>query len=124
MSSLKRKAGPQTGGSDVKKAKQNGSITSFFGGPKAATAPSVDSGAAAAPEPAGPKFDKVKWVAGLTAAQKELLQLEITTLHDSWLAYLKDEITSPEFLELKKFLNRETAAGKKWFPPKEDVYSW
>ncbi len=124
MSSLKRKAGPQTGGSDVKKPKQNGSITSFFGGPKP-TSSSADSGAkSAAPEPAAPKFDKVKWVASLTAAQKELLQLEITTLHDSWLAHLKDEITSPEFLELKKFLDRETAAGKKWFPPKEDVYSW
>ncbi len=124
MSSLKRKAGSQTGGTDVKKAKQNGSITSFFGGPKTTAATSTASGASAAPEPAGPKFDKAKWVAGLTAAQKELLQLEITTLHESWLAHLKDELTSPEFLELKKFLNRETTAGKKWFPPKEDVYSW
>ncbi|KAK5992757.1 Uracil-DNA glycosylase [Cladobotryum mycophilum] len=87
--------------------------------------------AAAAPKPAGSassapasKFDKEKWVAGLTAEEKKLLKLEIDTLHDSWLALLKDDIVSKEFLDLKKFLDRETASGKKWFPPKEDVYSW
>ena len=55
---------------------------------------------------------------------REVLKLEIETLDESWLAHLKDEITTKEFLELKKFLDRETKAGKKWFPPKEDVYSW
>ena len=61
---------------------------------------------------------------GLTSEQKELLKLEIETLDHSWLAHLKDDIVTKEFLELKKFLDRETAAGKKWFPPKEDIYSW
>ena len=37
---------------------------------------------------------------------------------------MKDEITSPEFLELKRFLKREVESGKKVFPPSEDVYSW
>ncbi|KAK3394235.1 uracil-DNA glycosylase-like protein [Podospora didyma] len=132
MSTLKRKAATQAGGADAKKAKQNGSIMSFFGppkvtpaagGPKTAAGGSNGGGSAVADAPAV-KFDKEKWVASLTAEQRELLQLEITTLHDSWLARLKDEITTPEFLGLKKFLDRETAAGKKWFPPKEDVYSW
>ncbi|KAK1975665.1 uracil-DNA glycosylase [Colletotrichum cereale] len=120
MSTLKRKAGTLSA-VDNKKPKQDGSITSFFGAPK----PVAKAVGAAAPEaPTAAKFDKAKWVAGLTAEQKELLQLEIDTLHESWLALLKDEVTSKEFLELKRFLNRESDAGKKWFPPKEDVYSW
>ncbi|KAH6609281.1 uracil-dna glycosylase [Trichoderma cornu-damae] len=117
MSNLKRKAATTGNEAEAKKAKANGSIASFFGAvPKPA-------GAASSASPAA-KFNKAKWVEGLTAEQQELLQLEIDTLHDSWLALLKDDVTTKEFLELKKFLNRETAAGKKWFPPKEDVYSW
>jgi uracil-DNA glycosylase len=127
MSSLKRKAGTQAG-ADAKKPKQNGSITSFFGAPKvtpsAAKGKAATAAAAAAAEPAAPKFDKEKWVKSLTDEQRRLLQLEIETLHESWLALLKDEIVSKDFLELKKFLERETTSGKKVFPPKEDVYSW
>jgi uracil-DNA glycosylase len=52
------------------------------------------------------------------------LKLEIDTLHESWLGQLKDEVTSPEFLSLKRFLKAELASGKKIFPPMEDVYSW
>lgn len=123
MSTLKRKAAAQAG-ADVKKAKQ-GNIMSFFSAPKPATGSgSGNSNGAGAPEPAAPKFDKAKWVASLTPEQKELLQLEIDTLHESWLVHLKDELVTKEFLDLKRFLDRETAAGKKWFPPKEDVYSW
>ncbi|GAB1310842.1 uracil DNA glycosylase [Madurella fahalii] len=121
MSTLKRKAAAQAG-ADVKKAKQ-GNIMSFFGAPKTA-AGSGSSNATGAPEPAAPKFDKAKWVATLTPEQKGLLQLEIDSLHESWLVHLKDELVTKEFLDLKRFLDRETAAGKKWFPPKEDVYSW
>lgn len=126
MSSVKRKAVGQAAGSDPKKAKQNGSITSFFGAPKAipsgANGGSASS-AAVAPEPVA-KFDKAKWVATLTEEQKQLLQLEIDTLHPSWLAHLKGEIVTKEFLDLKRFLDREAAAGKKIFPPREDIYSW
>ncbi|KAI9171773.1 uracil-DNA glycosylase [Paramyrothecium foliicola] len=113
MSTLKRKGDALPEG-EAKKPKANASIASFF-------APAVK----ATPKPAvSPSFNKQKWVEGLTAEQKKLLALEIDTLDDSWLAYLKDDIVTKEFLELKKFLDRETAAGKKWFPPKEDVYSW
>lgn len=127
MSTLKRKAAADAR-ADAKKPKQ-GNIMSFFGAPKpspaAAGAGAAKSGAAAgAPGPAASKFDKAKWAASLTPEQRQLLQLEIDTLHESWLALLKDELVTKEFLELKKFLDRETAAGKKWFPPKEDVYSW
>ncbi|KHN96801.1 uracil-DNA glycosylase [Metarhizium album ARSEF 1941] len=118
MSTLKRKGETLTNGADTKKPKANGSIASFFSAPKSA----AGNGSASA-SPAA-KFDKQKWLAGLTAEQKQLLKLEIETLHESWLALLKDDITSKEFLELKKFLDRETNAGRKWFPPKEDVYSW
>ncbi|ROT42322.1 uracil-DNA glycosylase [Sodiomyces alkalinus F11] len=116
MSTLKRKASNDQA-SDSKKPKQNGSIMSFFG--KTETA--KDSGASGTPAPG---FDKAKWVAGLTEEQRKLLQLEIDTLHESWLALLKDDIATKEFLDLKRFLHRETDTGRKWFPPKEDVYSW
>ncbi|KAF4969657.1 hypothetical protein FZEAL_10195 [Fusarium zealandicum] len=119
MSTLKRKANAAAGGAEAKKAKANGNIASFFGAaPKPAGA-----APAAAPAPAV-KFNKAKWLATLTPEQKELLQLEIDTLDESWLAHLKDDITTKEFLELKRFLSRETASRRKWFPPKEDVYSW
>ncbi|CAI4218668.1 unnamed protein product [Parascedosporium putredinis] len=89
MSTLKRKAGVTTA-PDAKKPKQNGNIMSFFGGGGGSAKPSTTGS-----EPAF-RFDKKKWVAGLTAEQKELLQLEIDTMHDSWLAVLKDEITTKE----------------------------
>jgi uracil-DNA glycosylase len=123
MSSVKRKAIGQAAGSDAKKAKPNGSITSFFGAPKAVSSAGSASSATGAPEPVA-KFDKAKWVATLTEEQKKLLQLEIDTLHPSWLAHLKGEIVTKEFLDLKRFLDREAAAGKKIFPPREDIYSW
>ncbi|KAK4239078.1 uracil-DNA glycosylase-like protein [Achaetomium macrosporum] len=123
MSTLKRKAAAQAG-AESKKTKQ-GNIMSFFGAPKpSSTSGNAGKSAASAPEPAGPKFDKAQWVASLTPEQRQLLQLEIDTLHESWLALLKDELVTKDFLELKRFLDRETAAGRKWFPPAEDVYSW
>lgn len=134
MSSVKRKAAGQAAGSDPKKPRQNASITSFFGAPKPAPSSNgsaksslnggTTSSAAAVPEPAAAKFDKAKWVATLTEEQKQLLQLEIDTLDPSWLAHLKGEIVTKEFLDLKRFLDREVTAGKKIFPPREDIYSW
>jgi uracil-DNA glycosylase len=69
-------------------------------------------------------FNKEAWVKGLTDEQRSLLKLEIDTLHESWLKELRDEVTSREFLELKRFLKGQIEAGKKVFPPMEDVYSW
>lgn len=117
MSTLKRKA-EAASTPDPKKPKANGNIAAFFGSaPKPATT-------STGPEPAAPKFDKEKWVSDLTEEQRDLLKLEIETLDESWLAHLKDDITTSEFLGLKKFLASETKAKKKWFPPAEDVYSW
>ncbi|KAI1104599.1 uracil-DNA glycosylase [Jackrogersella minutella] len=123
MSSLKRKAA-KAAESDAKKPKVNASITSFFGAPKSSPPP-ASSPSSAKPE-RGPdlKFDKARWVAGLTVEQKRHLQLEIQTLDPSWLAHLKDEIVTPEFIELKKFLESEVKSNTKVFPPREDVYSW
>ncbi|KAG6082951.1 hypothetical protein E4U15_002204 [Claviceps sp. LM218 group G6] len=120
MATPKRKADESVpNAAETKKPKVNGSIASFFGAvPKPASAGNTAPGSPAV------KFDKKKWEGGLTAEQKKLLQLEIDTLDESWLAHLKDEITSKEFLNLKRYLDKETSAGKKWFPPKEDVYSW
>ena len=121
MASLKRKAGNATSPDlESKKPKSNGSIASFF---STTPKPTQSSGGTASQSPAA-KFDKAKWVASLTPEQKELLTLEIETLDESWLAILKDDIVTKEFLDLKRFLERENATGKKWFPPKEDVYSW
>lgn len=102
---LKRKAA-DLAAAEAKKPKANGSITSFFG-----AQPVV-------------KFDKGKWLEKLTDEQKDLLKLEIETLHDSWLAHLKDEVLTKEFLALKRFLKKEKEDGKTIFPPMEDVYSW
>lgn len=122
--SLKRKAADLTA-AEAKKPRANGSITSFFSAPKPAAGGSSSSGSAPAAPPAPVvRFDKDKWLGSLTDEQKELLKLEIDTLHESWLAHLKEEIVSKEFLELKRFLQRELEAGKKIFPPMGDVYSW
>lgn len=124
--SLKRKAADTPTG-DAKKSKANGSITSFFGPPKTVSTTTKVSGTGTEtiePAPAASKFNKEAWVKKLTEEQKELLKLEIETLHESWLKELKDEVTSKEFLELKKFLKREQETGTKIFPPMEDVYSW
>jgi len=125
--SLKRKAG-DLATSDPKKPKANGSITSFFGPPKVLSTSTKVTGTSTEATPAVPapasKFDKEKWVATLTPEQKDLLKLEIETLHESWLKELKDEVISKEFLELKRYLKKEQEAGKKIFPPMADVYSW
>lgn len=125
--SLKRKA-VDLAADASKKPKANASITSFFAQPK--SSPSTTDPSHSAPsDPTAPatepiKFDKDAWVAKLTPEQKELLKLEIETLHESWLGALKDEVVSKEFLDLKKFLKKELDAGKKVFPPQEDIYSW
>jgi uracil-DNA glycosylase len=124
--SLKRKAStlPLT---DSKKPKSNSSITAFFGPPKTAAPTTKVNGTATESITASVssvKWDKEKWVKTLTDEQKDLLALEIGTLDESWLKELKDEVTSSAFLELKKFLKKEHEAGKKIFPPAEDVYSW
>lgn len=120
---LKRKGGPLGSSPDAKKPKANGNIAAFFGAPKS-TSTANGAGKAAPPNPPAVKFDKAKWVASLTEEEKELLQLEIDTMHESWLGLLKDDIKTKEFLDLKKFLRQETKSGRKWFPPAEDVYSW
>lgn len=106
-----------TPAADAKKPKANGSITSFFGAPK-------PKPGAVRPSTTSSSFNKEKWVATLTPEQKELLQLEIDTMDESWLAQLKEEIVKPEFLALKRFLQKEKQAGVKVFPPENDIYSW
>ncbi|KAH6960764.1 hypothetical protein HG530_004451 [Fusarium avenaceum] len=118
MSALKRKAAAATGGNDSKKPKADGNIASFFG---AAPKPAATSNSSSAP---AAKFDKAKWVASLKPEQKELLQLEIDTLDESYLAHLKDDLVGKEFLDLKRFLEREYSSGRKVFPPQSDIYSW
>lgn len=123
--SLKRKAAPLPF-NDSKKPKGNGSITSFFGAPKTISSSTNGNGNTITQTSVSgaTKWDKDAWVKKLSEEQKQLLALEIGTLHESWLKELKDEITSESFLELKRFLQREALGGKKIFPPSEDVYSW
>ena len=131
--SLKRKA-VDLAADAAKKPKANASITAFFGQPKVnasssaksngSSQPASSPAAAEADTPAVAKFDKDAWVAKLSAEQRELLKLEIETLDESWLAVLKDEVASREFLDLKKFLRKEAEAGKTIYPPSKDVYSW
>ncbi|KAL2866362.1 uracil-DNA glycosylase [Aspergillus lucknowensis] len=122
--SLKRGAGHLASApTDAKKPKANGNITAFFGAPKS-NPTAAGTTMAAAPAPVSPTFNKHKWVATLTPEQKELLKLEIDTMDESWLAHLKEEIVKPEFLALKRFLQKEKQSGAKIFPPEEDIYSW
>ena len=126
--SLKRKAADAAAAA-AKKPKADGAITSFFGAPKVKDASSNNDPTKPATDPTAPapvpvKFDKEAWVAKLSDEQKQLLKLEIDTLHESWLGALKDDVLKPEFLNLKRFLKKEAEAGKKIFPPLEDVYSW
>ncbi|KAI9832828.1 MAG: uracil DNA glycosylase [Phylliscum demangeonii] len=138
---LKRKAsdlGPGTtaaatvaAAATTKKPKGDGTITSFFGAPKKPA--NRDSGntknndtttTTAGPAAAAPSFDRAKWTATLTEEQRELLQLELDTLEESWLAALKDDLTTPSFLGLKRFLKTERDSGKTVYPPPEDIYAW
>ncbi|KAF2031833.1 uracil-DNA glycosylase [Setomelanomma holmii] len=112
--SLKRKAAAAATDA-TKKPKTNGSITAFFGAPK----PSANAKTAAAT-----KFDRDAWVAKLTDEQKDLLQLELDTLHESWLPHLQDVLLTTQFLNLKRFLKQELKSGKVVYPPMKDVYSW
>ena len=52
------------------------------------------------------------------------MKLEIDTLDPSWLAHLREDIVHKDFLELKRFLQREIDSGNKVFPPLPEVYSW
>ncbi|EXJ64457.1 uracil-DNA glycosylase [Cladophialophora yegresii CBS 114405] len=128
--SLKRKNPPATSLNDPKKPKKNADLTSFFGPPKVTAASdgktaTLGNGAGAAVAESQPvKFDKDKWVAGLSDEQRKLLKLEIDTLDPSWLAVLKDEVVTPGFLELKRFLQKEIDSKQKIYPPLDDVYSW
>ncbi|OBA22462.1 uracil-DNA glycosylase, partial [Metschnikowia bicuspidata var. bicuspidata NRRL YB-4993] len=67
-------------------------------------------------------FDKNEWIAGLTAEERGLLQLEIEHLHVTWLALLHKELIKPYFICLKQFLHSQK--GKTIFPPPKDIYSW
>jgi uracil-DNA glycosylase len=129
MASLKRKVDPLTASSsDLKKPKKDASLTSFFGAPKTANASSKSgpspSSTTTSSEPPQIKFDKDKWVSGLSDEHKKLLKLEIDTLDSSWLAHLREDVVHKDFLELKRFLQREIDSGNKIFPPLEEVYSW
>lgn len=113
--SLKRKDSSAHTKEEVKKPKKHADLTSFFKAPK--VQPSLSQAEST------PKFDKEKWVASLTAEQKKLLQLEIDTLDPSWLGVLKEELVGREFLDLKRFLEKEVKT-QTIYPPMKDVYSW
>lgn len=111
---IKRKAA-DTATPDPKKAR---SITAFFSSSGEA---SSSSNTPASPVP---KFDKQKWISKLSDEQRSLLSLEINTMHNSWLGALKEELVTPDFLSLKRFLQSEKEKGMRIYPPEGDIYSW
>lgn len=113
---IKRKAA-ETSTSAPKKAR---AITSFF---TPSGEPSVAS-SSSSPLPKSSKFDKSKWISNLSNEQRSLLSLEIDTMDDSWLGALKEELVTPDFLSLKRFLQGEKEKGEKIYPPEADIYSW
>ncbi|KAL7753375.1 uracil DNA glycosylase [Sorochytrium milnesiophthora] len=52
------------------------------------------------------------------------LDLELRSIHPSWLRVLADDLKKPYFKQLKAFLDKEAAAGKTVYPPSEDIYTW
>ncbi|KAL9113970.1 MAG: hypothetical protein Q9227_002104 [Pyrenula ochraceoflavens] len=127
---LKRPADtpPSSDPSSSKKTK-NSAITSFFSNPnpssaKGSTTSKTSSSSSTSLSASGQKFNKQKWVESLTAEQRGLLNLEIETLDESWLAYLKDVLVTREFLGLKGFLKKEVESGKTVYPKAEEIYSW
>lgn len=71
-----------------------------------------------------PPFDKKAWIDSLSPAERDLLQLEIDTLDNTWLAVIHSELTKPYFLSLKRFLKEELDKKKTIFPKQHDIYSW
>jgi uracil-DNA glycosylase len=124
---LKRKAAALPA-NDAKKPKANGSIASFLKPvvtvSSTTTVTVATTSVTQVSPPAASTWDKEAWVKKLSDEQRQLLALEIATLHDSWLKELRDEVTSESFLNLKRFLRQEAESGKKIFPPSQDVYSW
>ncbi|KAI8336281.1 uracil-DNA glycosylase-like protein [Chlamydoabsidia padenii] len=55
---------------------------------------------------------------------KNLLHLEITTMHYDWLRVLKPELTKAYFIKLKKYLKQELLDKQVIYPPAKDIYSW
>ncbi|KAH0556267.1 uracil DNA glycosylase, partial [Trichoglossum hirsutum] len=125
MSSLKRKAtSPEASDPKKPKAVISSSITSFFSAPKSSSSGGGSKSSSFGGGAPAVKFDKKKWVEQLTPEQRDLLKLEIETLHESWLSHLKEEVVRSDFLDLKRFLKKEKEAGKRVFPPEEDIYAW
>ena len=77
--SVKRKAADLAADA-AKKPKADKSITSFFGPPKRVASTDATNPARA---PVAKNFDKDAWVKNLTDEQRELLKLEIETLHEA-----------------------------------------
>lgn len=50
------------------------------------------------------------------ASERDLLQLECETMEISWMRALQEDIRSPAFLELKRFLHGEKSKGVKVYP--------
>ncbi|ORZ21120.1 uracil-DNA glycosylase-like protein [Absidia repens] len=62
---------------------------------------------------------------GLDDETKNLLFLEMTTMHYDWLKVLKPELTKPYFLKVKRtYLKQELLDKKVIYPPAKDIYSW
>ncbi|KAI8086312.1 uracil-DNA glycosylase-like protein [Halteromyces radiatus] len=61
---------------------------------------------------------------GLDDETKNLLHLEMTTMHQEWLKVLRPELTKPYFIKLKKYLKQELLNKQVIYPPAKDIYSW
>ena len=129
ISSAKRKADPASSpeGPTSKVPKTSSSITSFFKGPTTLSSSHTSAGcAASSSQSSSPStsFDKQSWIDSLTPEKRSLLQLEIDTLDPSWLAVLHRDLEMPSFLQLKRFLQSQTASGATIYPKAQDIYAW
>ncbi|KAI5801990.1 uracil-DNA glycosylase [Pyronema domesticum] len=105
-------------------AKKSRAITSFFAPAPASSSPSAPAATTSnglSVSATTKNFNKDKWVASLTPEQRELLALEIETMHESWLAVLKDDLVSDWFAKVKEYLKKENGVV---YPPSKEIYSW
>ncbi|KAL3235071.1 Uracil-DNA glycosylase [Nakaseomyces bracarensis] len=66
---------------------------------------------------------KTEFESSLSTMLKDTLQLELSTIEETWFAHLSQEFKKPYFIKLKQFVNKEQAT-QTVFPPANDIYSW
>ncbi|XP_006459295.1 hypothetical protein AGABI2DRAFT_218352 [Agaricus bisporus var. bisporus H97] len=69
-------------------------------------------------------FSLSEFINSLDEDKRQLLRLECEVMGKSWLKILKDEITAPYFIALKRYLWNVGVKGPDDTPKTKDIYAW